>query len=211
MKLTKYEHACFTAEQDGQLLVVDPGGFTTDFIAPSGVIGIVVTHEHGDHFDHDQIASIIDKNPDAVVIGHPDVVSQIEAFETRAVNAGDTSDIGPFHLVFRGGQHALIHSSIPVIANLGVLINDLLYYPGDSFVLPGVSVDTLALALPAGAPWMKTGEAMDFLLAITPRLVFPTHDAFLSDAGKAQADRLLGDIARQNGIEYARLTDPIDL
>ena len=26
MKLTKYEHACFTVEKDGKLLVVDPGG-----------------------------------------------------------------------------------------------------------------------------------------------------------------------------------------
>jgi L-ascorbate metabolism protein UlaG (beta-lactamase superfamily) len=209
MKLTKYEHACFTVEKDGQLLVIDPGSLTTDFIAPSGVIGIVVTHEHGDHFDHDQIASIIDKNPDAVVIGHPNVVSQIEAFETRATNAGDTLDIGPFHLVFRGGQHAVIHSSIPIIANLGILINDLLYFPGDSFVLPGVSVDTLAL--PAGAPWMKTGEAMDFLTAVRPRFAFPTHDALLSDRGKAIADRLFGGIAQQNGIEYVRLTDPIDI
>ena len=52
MKLTKYEHACFSVEHDGMTLVVDPGNFTTDFIAPEGVIAVVITHEHSDHFDH---------------------------------------------------------------------------------------------------------------------------------------------------------------
>lgn len=205
MKLTKYEHACFTVEKDGQVLVVDPGGFSTDFIAPDHVVAVVVTHIHGDHFDPEQLAAIIDKNPDATVLGHEAVTAQIEAFKTQTVSAGDKLSVGPFDLAFTGGEHALIHSTIPMIANLGVMINDLLYYPGDSFVLPGTAVDTLAL--PAGAPWMKTGEAMNFLLAVMPRFAFPTHDAFLSDAGKDQADRLLGDIARQNGIGYARLTD----
>lgn len=209
MKLTKYEHACFTLEKDGQLLVVDPGGFTADFIAPDHVMAVVVTHAHPDHFDLEQIAAIIDKNPDAVVVGHPDIITAVEAFGTRPVNAGDTITIGSFTLTFTGGQHALIHHTIPTVANLGVVVNDLLYYPGDSFVLPPASIDTLAL--PAGAPWMKTGEAMDFLLAVKPRLAFPTHDAILSAAGSAIADRLLGTIAQQNGIEYIRLTDPIDI
>jgi L-ascorbate metabolism protein UlaG (beta-lactamase superfamily) len=55
MKLTKYEHACFTVEKDDQVLVVDPGSFSSDFIAPAGVVAIVVTHEHGDNFDPEQI------------------------------------------------------------------------------------------------------------------------------------------------------------
>lgn len=209
MKLTKYEHACFTVEKEGKILAVDPGGFTTDFIAPENVVAVIITHEHGDHLDQEQIAAIADKNPDVVIIGHPSVVSNIQAFETRTVQAGDKVAIGPFALTFRGGQHAVIHSSIPAIANLGVLIDDLLYYPGDSFVLPGASVDVLAL--PAGAPWMKTAEAMDFLLAVKPRLVFPTHDAVLSDPGKAIADRLLGEIAEHSDIEYIRLADPVEI
>jgi L-ascorbate metabolism protein UlaG (beta-lactamase superfamily) len=209
MKLMKYEHACFTIEKDGQILVVDPGGFTTDFIAPSGVAGIVVTHQHGDHFDHDQLASIIDKNPDAIVIAHPSITAQIEAFTTHSVLPNDRFTIGPFALRFFGGEHAIIHQTIPAIPNIGVLVNDLLYYPGDSFVVPDVSVDTLAL--PAGAPWMKAGEAMDFLVTVTPRLAFPTHDAILSDNGNAIADNLFGNIAEANGIEYRRLVEPVEI
>lgn len=208
MKLVKYEHACFTVEKDGKLLVVDPGNYSSDFLAPENVVAVVITHQHADHFDHEQLAGVIDKNPDAVIVAHPSITRQIEVFETRSVKAGDALDVGPFSLAFFGGEHAVIHSDLPVIANLGVMINDLLYYPGDSFALPDSrSVDTLAI--PAAAPWMKIAEAMDYLTAIRPRMAFPTHDAILSSEGKALADRLLGMVAKQNNIDYRRVGEPL--
>jgi len=152
MKLTKYEHACFTVEKDGQVLVVDPGNFTTDFIAPEGVVGVIITHEHGDHFDHEQLAAIIDKNPDAVIVAHQTIIDRIEVFQTKSVTTGDSVHIGEFSLEFFGGHHATIHPDIPPIANLGVMINELLYYPGDSFVQPEKPVDVIAL--PVAAPWL---------------------------------------------------------
>jgi L-ascorbate metabolism protein UlaG (beta-lactamase superfamily) len=209
MKLTKYEHACFTVEKEGQILVVDPGGFTSDFIAPENVVGVVVTHEHQDHFDHEQIAAIIDKNPNAIIIGHNDIMKQIEVFTTKSVAAGDTVEVGPFSLEFFGGEHAVIHPSMPVVANLGVMINDLLYYPGDSFTLPEKPVDVLAL--PIGAPWLKISETMDFLTAVKPRLAFPTHDAVLSNIGKSLPDRMLTGFAESYGGIYQRLEEPIEI
>jgi hypothetical protein len=98
---------------------------------------------------------------------------------------------------------------MPVVTNLGVMINDLLYYPGDSFTLPGRAIDTLAI--PAGAPWLKVGDAMDFLELVKPRFAFPTHDAVLSDIGKGLADRLLNSVAEREGIEYKRLDTPVEL
>ena len=209
MKLTKYEHACFTVEKDEQILVVDPGVFSTDFMPPENVVGIVITHEHADHYDHEMIEKIIDKNPDALIVGHTSVAEKIEAFPTHAVSAGDTITVGPFELQFFGGEHALIHESIPRVANLGILIDELLYYPGDSFTLPEVPVDVLAI--PASAPWLKIGEAIDFLVAVRPRLAFPTHDAILSSSGKQISDNLLGATAKQHTIEYVRLTKQIEV
>lgn len=209
MKLTKYDHACFTVEKDHQMLVVDPGNFSTDYLPSNNVVGIVITHEHADHYDPEQVAAIIDKNPEAVIIGHEDVVSKVEAFKTQTVAAGDKLKLGLFDLEFFGGTHAVIHRSIPVIANLGVMINDLLYYPGDSFTLPGRAVDTLAI--PAGAPWLKIGDAIDFLELVKPRFAFPTHDAVLSDIGKGLADKLLTAAAEQNGTDYKRLDSPVEL
>lgn len=209
MQLTKYEHACFTLEKDDQLLVVDPGEWSSDFISPSNVIAIVITHDHGDHFDHEQLEAVIDENPDAVIVGPETVTSQIEVFQTKTIQAGDSLDIGPFHLEFFGGKHASIHPSIPAAVNVGVLINDLLYYPGDSFVLPGRPVDTLAL--PVAAPWLKISEAMDFLMQIRPRLAFPTHDAVLSQIGKELVDDRLSATAQEQDTTYQHLAETITL
>lgn len=209
MKLVKYGHACFTVEDEGSLLVVDPGGLSADFVSPGNVAAVIVTHEHFDHLDHEQLAGIIDKNPEAIIVAHESVTSKIEAFQTRPVSAGETLEIGPFSLAFHGGEHAVIHSSIPRITNLGIMINDLLYYPGDSFTLPRTPVDTLAL--PVAAPWMKASEAIDFLTVVHPRFAFPTHDAILSDSGKMVADKDMGAAAEKAGIEYTRLSEPVEI
>lgn len=209
MQLTKYGHACFTVEKDEQIIVVDPGEFSSDFIAPENVVAVIITHEHDDHFDSEQLAAIIDKNPEAVVIGPEAVTSKIEAFATRVAQPGESTQIGDFTLEFFGGDHATIHPSIPAVQNIGVLINDLLYYPGDSFTLPERSIDTLAL--PVAAPWLKISESMDFLTTIRPRFAFPTHDAILSNVGREITDDRMDATASNIGVTYSRLTSPITI
>jgi len=106
----------------------------------------------------------------------------------------------------------VIHSSIPIVDNVGVLVNDALYYPGDSFTVPeGVEVDVLAA--PVGAPWLKIGEAIDFVLAVRPRRAFATHEMVLSTAGKAMGGDRLKWAAEQGGGEYVALEpgDTLDL
>ena len=209
MKLTKYEHACFTVEKEGKVLVVDPGNLATDFIAPENVVAVVITHQHADHLDPEHLAEIFDKNDDVLILGPSDAIDKIEVESKQAVQSGEKVTVGPFDLEFFGGVHALIHESVGRVQNLGIMINDLIYYPGDSLDLPNRPVDTLAI--PAAAPWMKIGEAMDFLVAIKPRLAFPTHDAITSEAGRSIADRMLSGIAEQNDIEYIRLESPIEI
>ncbi len=204
MKITKYKHACFTVEHEGKLLVVDPGGFTTDLGAPENVVAIVVTHEHGDHFDVTALGALIAHNPDALVVAHHNVTRQFgDHLPSHTVSVGDTVDIGPFQLEFFGGDHAVIHPDIPLIANLGVMINNRIFYPGDSFVNPGKPVDTLAL--PVAAPWLKIQEVIDYLMEIQPRIAFPTHDAILSSTGKSLPDNILPTFAKKVGTAYQRI------
>ncbi len=209
MKLTKYRHACFTVEENGKVLVVDQGGFSTDFIAPQNIVAVVITHEHPDHFDQERLAEIMDKNPEATILAPRSISDKLEAFNHQPITAAETIEIGPFTLAFHGGQHATIHESFPPLENFGIVINDLIYYGGDSFVLPGQPIDTLLL--PASAPWMKIGEAMNFLSAVRPRLAIPTHDAILSLEGQEIADRILGSAARNMGSEYRRLEAPVEI
>ena len=190
-------------------MVVDPGEYSTDFVAPEHVVAVVITHQHADHFDREMLSQIFDKNDDVLVLGSTDVIDTIEVENKRAVAPNEKVTVGAFDLEFFGGVHALIHESMPRIQNVGVMINDLIYYPGDSFAVPTHAVDTLAI--PAAAPWMKIGEAIDFLLAVRPRFVFPTHDAISSNAGKGLADKILGMTAEKVGATYERLTKPLEI
>src|SRR5680860_431519 len=56
MRITKFGHACVRIESDGQVLVIDPGSFT-DREAVDGATGVLITHEHADHFDADNLGA----------------------------------------------------------------------------------------------------------------------------------------------------------
>lgn len=85
MTLRKFRHSCLVLEKDGQSLVVDPGEWSTDFVVPENVVGVIVTHEHGDHFSLEKLQNIVATNPDAIIYAHPDVTSKIPDLETTAV------------------------------------------------------------------------------------------------------------------------------
>jgi L-ascorbate metabolism protein UlaG (beta-lactamase superfamily) len=201
MKVTKQEHSCLLLESAGKTLVIDPGSFTTPLVGLSDVIGIVVTHEHADHWTADQFERILDRNPDARILGPAGVAAAASDFAVEVVKAGDSVEVGPFSLRFFGGRHAVIHSSIPVVDNLGVLVDDELYYAGDSFTIPeGVEVGTLAV--PAGAPWLKIAEVMDYVAAVAPKRSFPVHEMVLSAAGKAMSNARIGSVTEAGGGEF---------
>ena len=165
---------------------------------------MVITHEHDDHWTPEQLGRIVAANPGVRIFGPAGVAAAASDFPVETVAAGDKVEAGPFRMRFFGGRHAQIHPSIPVIDNLGVLVNDALYYAGDSFTVPeGVTVDVLAA--PAGAPWMKIAEAMDYVIAVAPRRAFPTHEMLLSQAGKALSNARLGWATEQGGGEYLPL------
>lgn len=206
MRLTKLEHAALVLEESGERLVVDPGKFTAPLADPTGVVAVVITHEHDDHWTPDHLRPILEHSPGARLLGPDGVVAAAGAagFAVEPVRAGDDLTIGAFRLRFFGGRHAVIHRSIPVIDNVGVLVGETLYYAGDSFTVPeGVAVDVLAA--PAGAPWMKISEAMDYVERVAPRRAFATHEMLLSPAGKELSHLRLAWAVEQGGGEYVRL------
>lgn len=209
MKLTKFNHACFMLESEGQSLVFDPGNWSTDFAAPSNVTTIMLTHEHADHFDRDLLQSIVDKNPNVTIVAPHEMAEKLAGFSVEGVAPGDTITLGVFTLQFFGGDHASIHPDITSVVNVGVLVNNSFYYPGDSFALPSVPVKTLAL--PVTAPWLKISEPIDFMITVTPTLAFPVHDHIASDDGKALVDRIISGFAQKHGIRYERINGSLDI
>ena len=199
MKVTKYEHATLLIERADDLLVIDPGSFLTppDF---HGTVAVVITHEHADHWTPEQLRRVLEDSPEARIFGPQGVVDAASEFEVEVVTAGQTVEIGAFTLLFFGGRHNVIHASIPVVDNLGVLVNDELFHPGDSYTVPDVPVETLAA--PVGAPWLKIGEAMDYVLAVGAGRVFPIHEMTLSVAGFGLHSPRLERATTERGGEY---------
>jgi L-ascorbate metabolism protein UlaG (beta-lactamase superfamily) len=200
MKLTKFEHSCLLLEVADERLIIDPGAFTMPLGEFGDVVAVVVTHEHGDHWTADQLERIIDRNPDVVIYGPAGVAAAAGDIAVTVVKDGDVIEAGAFNLKFFGEKHAEIHSSIPVIDNVGVLVNDELYYGGDAFVVPPVEVRTLAV--PASAPWMKISEAMDYVLTVKPKRAFPVHELVLSTIGKGLSNDRLSWATQEVGGEY---------
>jgi L-ascorbate metabolism protein UlaG (beta-lactamase superfamily) len=200
MKLTKYEHSCMVLTKGDSSLVIDPGGYTTPLTDLDGVVGIVITHEHADHWTVEQLKRILDRNKEARIFGPSGVVAAAPDFTIETVAAGDEIDLDPFTLKFFGEKHAVIHDSIPVVDNVGVLVDNDFYYGGDSYTLPGVEVGTLAV--PVGAPWLKIGEVIDYVEAVKPRKSLPVHEASLSVIGKNMANARVEAATTRNGGEF---------
>lgn len=194
MKLTKHEHACVILEKDGARFVIDPGAFSqnaADII--SGADAILITHEHADHVHEGAITEALRSRPELAVYAPAAMAGMFsaQAGQFTPVAAGDEFTIGDFTISVHGFDHAVVHPDIPTIANVGYLIDESVYHPGDAYFVPEASVTTLLL--PTSGPWMKLGEAADYVRAVRPQHMVSIHDLLLSDVGKMINGQFLGE------------------
>lgn len=204
MNITKYGHACLVVEKDGSRLVIDPGIITT-LPELAGVVAVVVTHVHPDHMSVDNLQKLIATNPDLTVFACDEVLAELtDVAANKVAVTNEMVSSGPFELAFFGHDHAIIYQQVPC-QNRGVMVNNYLYYPGDSFTLPEVPVSVLAF--PASAPWMKTSEAIDFVKAVNPRRAFPTHNGLLSEFGESVSYRYIKQALEEAGGKFIHLAE----
>jgi L-ascorbate metabolism protein UlaG (beta-lactamase superfamily) len=185
MELTKQAHACVTLDKGDHHLVIDPGGFTpnaADLVAATETV--LITHEHIDHFDEAVIAAALDARRELKVYGPAAVVDRWDARPEQVVPVadGDRFTAGGFDVAVFGDLHAPIHRDIPLVANVGFLVDERLYHPGDAYFVPSAEVSTLLL--PTSGPWTKVGEAVDYLRAVAPQQVIQIHEIMLSEIGQ---------------------------
>lgn len=201
MRVTKHEHAALRIESSGHLLLIDPGTLTLPVEGVVDAVAVVITHEHPDHWSPAQLDRIQEATGGIPIYGPEGVAKAATGHDITVVHPGETVSIEPFTLEFFGGVHSVIHESMPVVDNVGVLVDGEFYYPGDSYAVPE-GVDVKLLAAPLGAPWLKVGDAMDFVLAVKPRRAFGTHDMTLSTIGKTMHRARLEWATQQNGGEF---------
>jgi L-ascorbate metabolism protein UlaG (beta-lactamase superfamily) len=173
MRITKYTHACIRLERDGRVLVIDPGTWSEP-AALTGADAVLVTHEHADHIDVERLAGL-----DVPVYAPAE--ADIPGLEATRVSSGGEFTAAGFGVRAVGGRHAFVYGGQPDCANLGYVVDEAVYHPGDSLHVPEDPVETLLV--PAQGSWMKAAEAIDFVKAVSPRRAIAIHDAQLNDRG----------------------------
>ncbi|MEW2442083.1 MBL fold metallo-hydrolase [Micromonospora marina] len=201
MQVTKYAHSCLRLEHDGAVLVVDPGVFS-DPAALDGADAVLITHEHPDHVDVAALTRALERRP--VPVHGPASLAGVLGDAAEAlvtVEPGQSFTVAGVPVRAYGGQHAVIHPDIPVIQNIGYLLADVVYHPGDALFVPDdVQVDTLFA--PIHAPWSKFSEVVDFIRAVAPRRAYALHDGLLNDNGFGVLDR---QYTSMSNTDYRRL------
>ncbi|GGK70846.1 MBL fold metallo-hydrolase [Sphaerisporangium melleum] len=187
MKLTKHGHACVRLEKDGSTLVIDPGGLT-EATALDGADAVLITHEHFDHLDAARLAAL---RPDVQIWTCASAAEHLSGLgnKVNVVGEGDSFTAAGFEVGVLGREHARIIMDLPVVQNIGFLVDDELFHPGDAFTVPGRPVGTLLT--PTSGPWLKAAEFVDYLREVAPSRAYSIHDGLYNEVGLSLVDNFL--------------------
>jgi L-ascorbate metabolism protein UlaG (beta-lactamase superfamily) len=186
VKLTKFAHACVRLEKDGKVLLIDPGSFSAD-AAFEKADAILVTHEHQDHLDVDRVAAL-----DVPVYTNAGVAAQLTALGERVqvVAGGQSFEAAGFSVSAYGKDHAVILPEWGVpCENVGFLVDDAVYHPGDSFTQPDRAVHLNLV--PISGPWFSLPPAVEYARSVKADRLVGIHDALLSPIGQSMFSRFL--------------------
>jgi len=205
MQLTKLTHSCVRFDDGDRALVIDPGIFSEVSVALDGADAVLITHEHPDHLDLEQVRAAAQRRPRLRVWAPAPVADQLADLGEQVLTSapGQAFEAAGFAVRTFGGQHAVIHPSIPVIANVGYLIEDAVFHPGDSLVVPSAPIQVLLA--PIHAPWSKTAEVIDFVVSVRAPRVIGIHDVLLTETGRGFVENHISRIGGEHGSEYRYL------
>lgn len=187
MRVTHLGHACVLVEAAGQRILIDPGNLSDLWHGQTDLNAVLVTHQHPDHCDLPQLATLLAANPQAQVFVEASIAQTTDDERLAPIVSGDTVTVGAITVTAVGGTHAEIHQDIPRIGNVGLVLaadgEPTFFHPGDSYATAPDGVHVVAV--PAYGPWGAMKETIDFVRAVGAEHGFPIHDELLSDSGRA--------------------------
>ena len=139
---------------------------------------------------------------EALTVQNEALAVQVAELRRRlGLKSSNSSKPPSFRVRAVGGRHAFIYGGQPDCANLGYIVDEAIYHPGDSLHMPEQPIETLLV--PAQGSWVKIAEAIDFVKAIKPQRAFAIHDAQINDRGLSSVN---GWLAEETDSGYRYLT-----
>ncbi|GLY91394.1 MBL fold metallo-hydrolase [Actinoallomurus iriomotensis] len=203
MQLTKLGHSCVRLRKDDRTLVIDPGGLTPEDDAITGAEAVLITHEHFDHLEAERLRRALVEDPRLTVYtcrAVADILSDV-GDRVRTVGEGDAFTVAGFDVAVVGQKHEIVHPDVPPVENVGFLIDEEVFHPGDAFTV----VRAPTLLVPGQAPWMKAPEMIQYLREVSPRRAYAVHDGLLNDAGLGLLESQLSGEGKRQDAEFRRL------
>ena len=213
VQITHFGHSCVLLSTGSARLLFDPGTYSNGFETVTGLDAILITHQHPDHLDGERLPALAKANPGAALVCDEDSTPELAKLglePTSVARPGDTLTFGGTAITVVGGRHATIHQDLPMPANAGYIVDHgAFYHPGDALFVPEQRIDVLGL--PMSAPWLKTGEMIDFLRGVGPRVAVPIHEALLSELGFRGQQNWISRLAPDAEFRQLKRAEPIDL
>ena len=200
MTITSFGHSCLLIEDGRARILIDPGAYSSGHETLTNIQTVLITHEHADHLHLESLKTMLKNNPAATLLTNRGVgvILDHEGIPWSGLEHGQRRNDHGVAIEGVGQDHAVIYSSVPLVANTGYFVADRLFYPGDALTDPGRTIDILAL--PVAAPWMRLAEAIDYALAVKPKICFPVHDGGLKFPGVMH--RYPAQVLQAAGIEF---------
>lgn len=179
------DHASLVLSHSGEVVYVDPVGGAARYASLARPTAILVTHEHGDHFDTATLEELVGTDPVPMVVARG-VMAKLTghlAANARAVGYGDTIELGglPVRVIEAYNTTPERLKYHPKGLGNGYVISfggTQIYVAGDTEPNP----DMLALRdidvafLPMNLPYtMVAAQAAEAVKIFRPRIVYPFH------------------------------------
>jgi len=192
MRITHLGNAAVLVETDDARILIDPGNLSDAWHSLTDLDAVLVTHQHPDHIDPNNIGQLLSANRAARVLVEPSILAQVadgsipELPNAMAFPPDDQTVMGDVLITAVGGQHAIIHRDIARIGNVGYVLRSAgqptLFHPGDAYDTVPQGVDVLAV--PTYGPWAAMKETIDFVRAVGALEGFPIHGELLNERGQ---------------------------
>jgi L-ascorbate metabolism protein UlaG (beta-lactamase superfamily) len=202
--ITPVQHASLMFEFDGKVIHVDPVLRMGDYDAMPKADLILITHEHGDHFDLSAIEKIRKANTRLVV--NKKCMESTEDLQARVMQNGDRiTELGipieavpAYNILHQRENGQAYHPRGQGNGYILEMGGKRVYVAGDTENIPEMKrLENIAVAfLPMNLPYTMTPEMVaDAARAFRPKILYPYH------YGRTDVTRLTELLKDQPGIE----------